>query len=259
MPIIILAIIFCLTAIIIGRGKGLRAVISLALSVFIIAEIFIPLMIHGTPPVIAGLSAAVPIVVLIVYITEGFNRRSHLSLLAIALTALLVLPMTWLTMRASNLSGLNSEEVYYVANLINPFALAFTGIMIGTIAIVSEVVITQISTVEQLFEANSKLSNTQAYSQALAVGEAHLSAVINTLFLIYLSTALPLVLLVVERTFVLNTLFNSEPVMSEIIRTLAGAIAVVISIPISTALGIWLIPKNEKEEDAKNDAQQASR
>lgn len=247
MPIIFLLFLFGALALIVGHWKGLRAVLSLGVSVLIIVKIFVPLMLRGIDPIIAALLASAPIIVLIVYITEGFNKRAHLALLAIAATSLIVLPLTWIVMRASQLTGLNSEEVYYVADLLDPFKLAFAGVMLGTVAILCEMVITQVSAVEQLYDANPLLPFSECYTQASVIGRSHMSAVINTLFLIYVSTALPVVLLVVENKFAIGTILNNEPIMLEIIRTLAGAIAVVLSIPISTALGAWYLRNQTKK------------
>jgi len=92
--------------------------------------------------------------------------------------------------------------------------------------------------VEQIREANPLLPAKKVFGSAYKVGNAHLGAIVNTLFLTYVSTSLPLLLL-----FVLNSnqasfsrLFNMEIISTEIVRTLVGSIGVMLSMPIATAL-----------------------
>ena len=77
------------------------------------------------------------------------------------------------------------------------------------------------------------------------MGNAHLGAIVNTLFLTYASTSLPLLLL-----FIVNAdqaswsrLVNIEVISTEIVRMLVGSIGVVLSMPIATGLASFLPTK----------------
>jgi uncharacterized membrane protein len=76
---------------------------------------------------------------------------------------------------------------------------------------------------------------------AMDVGRTHLGAIINTLFLAYVSASLPLVLLfnIHQEPFLsLSEIINNEDIATEIVRTLVGVISLCLSAPISTLMAV---------------------
>ena len=121
--------------------------------------------------------------------------------------------------------------------------------MIGTLGVLDDVVIGQVEAVEQMRLANSSLTNTQVFTMSMNIGRAHLGAIINTLFLAYVSAALPLVLLfsVHQEPFLtVSQIINNEDIATEIVRTLVGVISLCLSAPIATFLAVRYLkkPKN---------------
>lgn len=241
-PLIWLTIIFVLIVLLIGRIKGLRALLGLLISFFIIIKLMLPPILAGGNPLVISLVGGVIILTCIIYLSEGFRRKSHIAilsvLLSLAVTAILSVIFTTLT----RLSGMAQEESSFLigatATAINFRGLLLAGFIIGTIGVLDDIIIGQIEAVEQIREANPLLPAKKVFGSAYKVGNAHLGAIVNTLFLTYVSTSLPLLLL-----FVLNSnqasfsrLFNMEIISTEIVRTLVGSIGVMLSMPIATAL-----------------------
>lgn len=241
-PLIWLTIIFVLVVLLIGRIKGLRALLGLLISFFIIIKFMLPRILAGGNPFIISLVGGVIILAFIIYLSEGFRHKSHIAilsvLLSLAVTAILSVIFTALT----RLSGMSQEETSFLIGAtntaINFKGLLLAGFIIGTIGVLDDIIIGQVEAVEQIREANPLLPAKKVFGSAYKVGNAHLGAIVNTLFLTYVSTSLPLLLL-----FVLNSnqasfsrLFNMEIISTEIVRTLIGSIGVMLSMPIATAL-----------------------
>lgn len=252
MLVIVLTLIFCIIALIIGGAKGLRAVFALAVSFIVLIKGFIPAIVNGVDPTLAAIIASIPIIGLMVYCTEGFSKRSHLALLSIGIIALIMLPATWATIRVGHLTGYTDENSAYMSGagtaIIDPVKIVFAGIIMGTLAILCETVITQVAAIEQVYGLEPTISVKNAYKQAYAIGVAHMGAVINTLFMIYASTSLPLLIILVDRRIDLAAVLSTEVIVTEVIRTLAGAIAIVLSIPLSTALAARYMRPVSKEK-----------
>jgi uncharacterized membrane protein len=69
------------------------------------------------------------------------------------------------------------------------------------------------------------------------VGQEHIAALINTLVLAYAGASLPLFLLfALDRGQPLWVTINSEFVAEEIVRALVGSLALILAVPITTAL-----------------------
>ena len=250
-PLIWLTIIFVLIVLLIGRIKGLRALLGLLISFFIIIKLMLPPILAGGNPLVISLVGGVIILTCIIYLSEGFRRKSHIAilsvLLSLAVTAILSVIFTTLT----RLSGMAQEESSFLigatATAINFRGLLLAGFIIGTIGVLDDIIIGQIEAVEQIKEINPALPAKKVFHSAYKVGNAHLGAIINTLFLTYVSTSLPLLLL-----FIINAdqasparLFNMEIISTEIVRTLVGSIGVILSMPIATGLAsFW--PANSR-------------
>lgn len=77
--------------------------------------------------------------------------------------------------------------------------------------------------------------------RAMRVGRHHIASTVNTLVLAYVGAALPLFLIFMSNSSVsLSRFVNTEAVAEEIIRTLAGTSALVLTVPIATFLAAWV-------------------
>ena len=100
--------------------------------------------------------------------------------------------------------------------------------------------------VEELHEANKSYSFGELYKRGLSVGREHIVSLVNTLALAYTGAAFPLLLLfhIYERP--LWVTLNSEIILEEIIRILVGSIALILAVPITTAIAAWYWGKKKK-------------
>ena len=133
--------------------------------------------------------------------------------------------------------------------MINFKGLLLAGIIISTLGVLDDVIISQIVSVEQIKKINSNLSKKDVYKKAMKIGVSHMSSMINTLFLVYAGASLPLLLLftINEPPFLtFNQIINNEIIAIEIVRTLAGSIGLVLSIPITTFLASWFLKDKKK-------------
>jgi len=246
-------LLFVAVVILVGRFKGFRALVTLALSFLIILRFIIPLILAGGNPLLVSIVGCIFILILAIYVTEGFNRRAHLALfstvIALIITGILSLIFTAL----AKLSGFVSEDTMFLTGLgdgnINLRGLFLAGIIIGTLGVLDDVVISQIVLVEELKKAGA--SGRDLYKKAMRVGISHLSSMINTLFLAYAGVSLPLLILFSANEGLhtnLSQALSSEMIASEIIRTLVGSIGLVLSVPISTGLAVsWFESFKDKK------------
>jgi len=250
-PLIWLTVIFVLVVLLIGRSKGLRALLGLLISFFIIIKLMLPRILAGGNPLVISLISGVIILTFIIYLSEGFRRKSHIAifsvLLSLTVTAILSVIFTTLT----RLSGMSQEESNFLigttATAINFRGLLLAGFVIGTIGVLDDIIIGQIEAVEQIKKLNPALSARQVFNSAYKVGNAHLGAIINTLFLTYASTSLPLLLLFIVNAGQISLIrvFNMEIISIEIVRTLIGSIGVVLSMPIATGLASLFLQRSD--------------
>ena len=99
--------------------------------------------------------------------------------------------------------------------------------------------ITQASAIWQLNEVSPDLTWRELYSRGMAVGRDHIASTVYTIVFAYAGAALPLLLLfeLYSRPFTVSLL--SSAVAEEVVRTLVGAIALVLAVPLTTAVGAF--------------------
>ena len=247
-PIYLLAFLFALIVIVIGRFKGFRALVVLLLTFLIILKFIIPKILDGSDPLLISIIGSFFILILAVYITEGFKRTSTIAIFAILISLVITgLLSIWFS-AITKLTGFASEEAMYLIGIgggnINIKGLLLAGIIIGALGVLDDVIISQVTLVRELRWSNPELTKSQIYCQAMRVGISHLSSMVNTLFLAYAGASLPLLILfsVKQPPFLtFNQVIDNEMIATEIVRTITGSIGLVLAVPIATFLASYFI------------------
>lgn len=246
LTIFVLAAIFLILLFTVSRGKGFRSALSLVLTIIILLYVIVPLIDKGYDPTLVVLLAALPIVILIVYLTEGFTALAHVSIAAIILNFFTTAIITYAAVAAAHLTGVVSDDASYLGLTgVNLQQLLIAGMMLGTLGILTEMVVTQAATVMELIDANPQADQKSVYRKAYTVGVAHLGSIINTLFLVYAGVSLPLLIIYASGQSSLSAALNYEPLASDIIRTLTGTIGLIIAMPLSTVLAAWWLKQSK--------------
>jgi uncharacterized membrane protein len=121
---------------------------------------------------------------------------------------------------------------------IDPRGILLAGIVLGSLGVLDDVTVTQVSTVGALRRADPAMPSAALYRSALDVGRDHISSTVNTLFLAYVGAALPLLLLFTEARQGIWSVATRELVATEIVRALVGSIGLVAAVPIATGLAV---------------------
>lgn len=241
-----LAGIFIIAVLMVGGMKGMRALFSLIITFSIIIGYIVPAILAGTHPLVPTLVGSTGILLIIIYFTEGFRLRSHIAVVSTFISLLFTIIFSWLFVGVASLSGITESSSSLLINIgdkvVNFEGLLLAGIIIGTLGVLDDVIVSQVSTVEQIYHANRFLEAKEAFGKAYKVGVSHISSMTNTLFLAYAGASLPLILLFVSGGSPFTSwvqIINNEAIATEIVRTLTGSVGIVLSVPLSTAIAAW--------------------
>ncbi len=250
-PLWLLGIIFILSIVIVGKMKGLRAFIILILTFLIIVKFIIPQILNGANPLIISILSSIVIAWLAIFGTDGFNKKTKISFITIVLTLGLTIILSYIFTVVTKLTG-GSEEINFILTIIghniNVQGILLAGMVLGTLGVLDDVIISQVSSVKEISESNPELSKKDVYKKAMRIGTDHINAMINTLFLAYAGAALPLLILFSLRTppfLELSQIINNELIATEIVRTLTGSIALILAVPLATLLAVRQFVKNK--------------
>jgi len=238
-PLLLLAGVFAVAIIVLGRWRGVGALAGLVASLFVIVSFALPAILGGTNAVAVALVTAGAIAFVALFLAHGFSLATAAALLSsiasLALTALLA----WIFVGMSKLTGLADESVGFLSALgsdIDPQGLLLAGVVIGSLGVLDDVTVTQVSAVWELKQARPDIGSVDLYRRAVRIGRDHISSTVNTLFLAYAGASLPLLLLFQEAGQSISSIVTREIVAVEVVRALVGSIGLIASVPISTAL-----------------------
>ncbi len=251
-----LAAIFVLVIVIIGKKKGFKALLSLVVSFIVIVKFIVPNILNGSSPIVAGVLGSLIIMAVIIYITEGWNKKSHISIASVFLALIIIFCLSSIFTYLTRLTGLAEEEAVFLlgssGGLIDFKGLLLAGILIGAVGVLDDIIVGQVESVKQISLANPNLSKREVFKSAYEVGNTHLGAIVNTLFLTYTGASLPLLLLFYINptgTVSFGQVINNELIATEIVRTLVGSIGVALAMPISTILAVTYYKKTRQQAD----------
>ncbi|MBU0646158.1 YibE/F family protein [Patescibacteria group bacterium] len=236
-------IVFSLLILIVGLWRGLLALLGLGITVLVLFVYIFPNILSGADPLNTVLLGSAVILAVNLPITHGFNKMTAMAFVGtLAGLALSVLTAKFF-MAMSFLSGLGSEEAVYLTwqvQNIKADGLLLAAIVLGAVGVFDDVAINQATVVAELKKADPNLKTVQLARQAMRVGRHHIASMVNTLVLAYAAVAMPLFLLFLNSDVDWVAFVNTEVVAEEIVRTLAGTSALVLTVPISTWLAAWI-------------------
>jgi uncharacterized membrane protein len=238
-PMALLAGLFALVVVGVGRLRGLTALIALVISFGVLTLFILPAILQGSNPLLVAVVGGSVIMLSALYLCHGLSARTSVAVLGTLVSLLLIGLLGSLFIGWAKLTGNTSDETGLVHSLypdIEIRGLLLAGVIIGSLGVLDDVTVTQTSAVWELKAANPSMTARQLYRAGLRIGRDHIASTVNTLVLAYAGAALPMLLLFsIARSDVL-TVANSELVSEEIVRTLVGGIGLVASVPVTTAL-----------------------
>ena len=243
--------VFGLVLIALGGMQGVRALLALAGSLLAIVYILVPLIMRGTDPILASIGVATIVLFAALFFTHGFNRRSVVAFLGTLGAVVVTGVLAWISIGYLDLTGIASEdEVYLNFNtdgMLNFRGLLLGAIIIGALGALDDIAITQVAAVRELYALNATLSMRDAFTRAMRIGKEHMSALVNTLVLAYTGASLPVLLFFLQQNS-LSYILNVEVFATEIVRMLVGSIGLILAVPFTTLLAVWLLASTRGQE-----------
>lgn len=232
--------IFVVTSVVISGWKGVRSLLGILLSLAVIVLIILPGIQQGKDPLSISIFGAFLFMAFSLYLIYGWTVKTHAavlgSLVALAITGFLA----YIFVNHARLTGYGDENMFFISqltgNTLNTRSLLLAGVLIGTLGVLDDLVISQASAVFELFRNNPEQDFRTLFRSAMTIGQDHIAATVNTLVLAYAGASLPMLLLFSFRNVDFGMAVNLEFIAEEIVRTMVGSLGLFAAVPITTAL-----------------------
>ncbi|MCQ3936137.1 MAG: YibE/F family protein [Chloroflexi bacterium] len=242
-PILWLTLLFAVAIVLISQWKGVRAMLSMAFSLYIIIGYIIPRILTGGDPLTTSIIGSIILLAVTLYLTYGWTLKTHAAVISMIFVLLITGALAGLFVVFAKLNGSGDENVMFLMQLsetpISLRGLFLGGLIIGALGVLDDLVTTQASAVFELHHANPNLGFRGLYGAAMRIGQDHVAATVNTLVLAYAGASLPMLLMFSLGRGDYGYIVNFSFIAEEIVRTLVGSLGLIAAVPITTAIAIF--------------------
>lgn len=234
-----LAVAFVVLMALITRLRGVLAVAGLGLSLLLVTRFLVPALLAGRPALPVAVVGALAVMFVTVLLTYGPTPPSLAACLGIGTCLLFAAGAGAGATGAAHLDGHSSELATFLAGSDRAVSLqgvVLAGLVIGALGVLADMGVTQASAVMALRHANPGMSARRLFRGAFGVGRDHLIATTHTLVLAYAGATLPLLLVMRSSGVGVVDAINTQDLAEPIVATLVGAMALLLSVPLTTAL-----------------------
>ncbi|MFM1826318.1 MAG: hypothetical protein RLZZ37_953 [Actinomycetota bacterium] len=247
--LIIVALIFSIITLIIGKLRGLGAIVGLVSTFFVLLTFLLPALLEGKDPLTIAVISSCGLVLFLLYIAHGISIRTSVAVLGTLFGIILTAILSTIVIRFGNFSGISSDDDFLLSGVtsIRLDGLLLAGIIFASVGVLNDVTVTQASSVWEIKNSNPKLSIFELFRSGMRIGRDHIASTVYTLLFTYTGAALPTLLLIFISDRPTQFILSSEAISQEIVRTLVGSIGLVLAVPITTILAAVLAEKSNSK------------
>lgn len=244
-------IIFCIVTILIGGRTGLKSLIGLIFTIICLFMILIPMLLKGAPTIPATFLMCGYISLVSFTILGGIHRKTISAFLGTFAGTAFAMVFGIIAQSMARVSGLRITDVEPLLQLrqtgtpIGLRGLLVAGIIISALGAVMDVSMSISSALEEVHQANPKLSSRQLFRSGMNIGRDMAGTMTNTLILAFLGSSFTLTIYLYSLGLSFYQLFSSAYASIEIISGISSSIGMILTIPLTAIIASALIQKTK--------------
>lgn len=242
-----LALIFAALLVIIGRKKGIMALVGLVYTLACIWFIQMPMILRGAEPVLVSIIIVALTTAASLLFLTGLSRKTLCAVLGCVCGVGVAGIFAAVSGSISQLNGFNLPEAEDLVlratqDTVRISGLLVSGILVASLGAVMDVAMSISSSCWELRQLNPGLPKAALFRSGMNIGRDAMGTMANTLILAFAGASLNTLLLFRIYGYPAIQLFNSDAIAVELIRGLAGSIGIILTVPLVAALSAALMP-----------------
>ncbi|MPW27040.1 YibE/F family protein [Alkalibaculum sp. M08DMB] len=251
-----LLLAFAFSLVLVGRSKGIRAIISLFITITAVIKILLPAILKGYDPVLVSVVVCILIICISLLIVSGFNRKTFSAIIGTTGGVVLAGIIAIIIGSLAKITGLGNDEAQMLIEMPQQInfdfsGLLFSGIIIGTMGATMDVSVSIVAAIHEIKINSPRIKSVDLLKAGMNVGKDTMATMANTLILAYTGGSLHLMLLLMANDTPFSQIINWDMISSEILRALSGSMGVVITIPI-TAFAACIVEERGANKNMNN-------
>ena len=247
----VFVLIFFILLAVLGGKKGLGALLGLLFTLSSIWFVLIPCLIRGIPAIavtvgIVAVTAAGALVLL-----NGFSQKTLCSVLGCVIGVVVAGGIAALVGNITPMNGFNMPEaenllLYGADKGMKISGLLVCGVLISALGAVMDVALGIASSIWELHEQNPSLPGRELFRSGMHIGRDAMGTMANTLILAFAGSSLNMLILVQTYDIPFIQLINTDYICIEIIQSVAGALGILLTVPIVAFISARLMARGKR-------------
>lgn len=247
----LMAALFVLIVVLVGGRKGLSSIAGLVFTMFCIIFIFLPMIYRGVSPVLAAVLVVVVTTIITMCLIDGISRKSVSAMAGTVSGVVIAGIFAWIFGKATQISGYNVsdiENLVYVGEMtdIRIGELLFAGILIAALGAVMDVGMSIASTLNELKETDETLMVMDLFRSGMNVGRDMMGTMSNTLILAFTGGSINTLVFIYAYNYQYRQIINMYSIGIELMQGLSASMGVILTVPVTSLIGAWLLGAHEK-------------
>lgn len=245
-----LVIFFFASIILVGRKKGIKAIIGLIITVVAVLFVLLMTIFKGYNAILVSVGTCFVITVLTFAVIGGWNKKTISAALGTIGGVVLAGIIASIVSYLAKLSGGGKEEAIMLSvaatNVTFNFRhLLFAEIIVSALGACMDVGMSIASSLSELKMKKPDMTAKELFKSGMNIGGDMIGTMTNTLILSFIGSSLLLILLYMASSLSVTEVINIKAIATETVCAISGSIGIVYTVPITAA--IFAIFNKDKE------------
>ncbi|MCR5664053.1 MAG: YibE/F family protein [Oscillospiraceae bacterium] len=243
-------VLFLLITLAVGGRTGAKSLVALALTVFCLFYLLIPMLLRGAPTLPSVFAICALIAALSFTLLGGLHRKSVCALLGTLAGTALALVFGLLAQKLARVDGLRIPQVEMLLNLrqsgtpIGLRGLLVGGLVISALGAVMDVAMSISSALEEIHIANPAYRARELFRSGMNIGRDMVGTMTNTLILAFIGSSFMLTIYLYSLGLSFYNLAPSAYVAVELISGVASSAGMILAIPLTALVSALLLGRD---------------
>lgn len=248
--LIIIGVLFTLVMLLIGKVKGIKSVIGLGTSLYIIVVFLLPAIYRGWSPIYMTIITVMLISTISFLLLNGFCNKTYTAIVSTIIGVLISVAFFYLFQNLLNLTGFNLEEADQLIMISRSTNLQinevfFAAVMISSLGALIDTTMSIAAAMYEIGEVNPRIERKVLFQSGITIGQDMIGTMCQTLILAFVGSAIATLLVLISYGTQWNQFISSDYIALEVVQAISGSMAIIFAVPITAILSTIMI-KHDK-------------
>lgn len=239
--LIAVSILFILAMVMVAKIKGVKSVIGLATSLYIIVVFLLPAIYRGWSPIHMTVIAVMLISTISFLLLNGFCEKTYTAIISTMIGVAISVMFFYILQDLLYLTGYNLEEAEQLIMISRSTNLQidevfFAAVMISSLGALIDTTMSIAAAMYEIREVSPRMEKKALFQSGITIGQDMIGTMCQTLILAFVGSAIATLLVLISYGTQWNQFVSSDYIALEVVQAISGSMAIIFAVPITAFL-----------------------